>query len=72
MERIDCPVCGYRTLVTLGRDVWGALNEVLLEHSVPGEGWVACVANRLHPEDAAAVGRIREQGGERLRPTAHP
>lgn len=72
VERIICPVCGYRTLTGYGTDLWGVVGDVVIAHTVPGSHLVPCVASRLHPEDAAAVGAILAEGGERFRMAAHP
>lgn len=67
-----CPVCGLRTLITYGTDLWGGYGPAVLAHTVPGEQHRPCVASRMHPEDAAAVGKILAEGGERFRLAAHP
>ncbi len=60
-----CPACGRVTwLVRVLSGLW-------LSHGAYGDG--LCLGGEyVRPEDAEAVRRIREQGGERLRLAAHP
>lgn len=72
MTSITCPVCGTRSLIAYGTDLWGDYGPAVLAHTVPGAPMRSCVTSRMNPEDAEAVGRILAEGGERFRLAAHP
>lgn len=65
----DCPLCGLEAGLSLTEDGTAL---VLRAHLAGLSPAVMCGATYFSPEDAQAVARIRDEGGDRLRLAAHP